>query len=219
VSRILGARDFYGRSFAISPATLDPRPDSETLIEAALDIAREEGWTSRPLGILDVGTGSGCLLLTLLCELPQATGTGSDISAAALEVARGNARRLGLSHRVDWLLADALEKITGPFHMLVTNPPYVRSADIQRLDPEVRLFDPAGALDGGADGLEVYRRLVPRIPSAIPDGWVVLEVGHDQADAVAAMLAGLGRSIDAAEIRIRRDVSGKRRCVAVRTRN
>jgi release factor glutamine methyltransferase len=219
VSRILGTRDFYGRSFAISPATLDPRPDSETLIEAALGIAREEGWTSRPLRILDVGTGCGCLLLTLLCELPQAVGTGSDISEAALEVARENARRLGLSHRVDWLLADALENVGGPFHMLLANPPYVRSAEIQHLDPEVRLFDPAGSLDGGADGLDLYRRLVAGIPSAIPNGWVVLEVGHDQAEAVAGLLAGLGRGIDAAQIRIRYDVSGKRRCVAVRTRN
>jgi release factor glutamine methyltransferase len=219
VSRILGARDFYGRSFAISPATLDPRPDSETLIEAALEIAREQGWMSAPLRILDVGTGSGCLLLTLLCELPQAKGTGSDISEEALEVARENARRLGLAARVDWLLADALESIPGPFHMLVANPPYVRSAEIQHLEPEVRIFDPARSLDGGADGLDFYRRLVPRIPSVVPDGWAVLEVGHDQAGAVAALLTGAGRGIAAPQIRVRHDVSGKRRCVAVRTRD
>jgi release factor glutamine methyltransferase len=219
VSRILGTRDFYGRSFVISPATLDPRPDSETLIEAALEIAREEGWTSAPLGILDVGTGSGCLLLTLLAELPQACGTGSDISAAALEVARHNARRLGLERRVDWLLADALESIAGPFHMLLANLPYVRSGDIRHLDPEVRDFDPVLALDGGADGLDAYRRLVPKIPGAVPNGWVVLEVGHDQADAVSELLTCAGPGMDAAQIRVHRDVSGKRRCVAVKTRN
>lgn len=219
VSRILGKRDFYGRAFAISPATLDPRPDSETLIEAALDIAREEGWTSPPLRILDVGTGSGCLLLTLLAELPHATGVGTDISTAALEVARANAHALGLSSRAAWSLADVLESAAGPFHMLVANLPYVRSTDIEGLDPEVRLYDPKTALDGGADGLEIYRRLVRRIPNAVPDGWVVLEVGHEQADAVVALLGGIGGVVDPAQILVHRDVSGKRRCVAAKTRN
>ena len=115
VSRILGEREFYGRSFAISPATLDPRPDSETLIEAALERARREGWLAAPLRILDVGTGSGCLLLTLLCELPNAVGVGTDISEAALEVARDNARRLGVEHRAQWLMRDALEDIGESF--------------------------------------------------------------------------------------------------------
>jgi release factor glutamine methyltransferase len=219
VSRILGKRDFYGRSFAISPATLDPRPDSETLIEAALDIARGEGWTAPPLHILDVGTGSGCLLLTLLAELPHATGVGTDISPAALEVARENARTHGLSDRVEWCLGDGLESVAVPFHMLVANLPYVRSVDIEALDPEVRLYDPKTALDGGADGLDIYRRLVPLIPGAVPDGWVVLEVGYDQADPVAALLGSIGGVIDPAQIQMHRDVSGKRRCVAVRTRN
>lgn len=219
VSRILGQRDFYGRTFAISPATLDPRPDSETLIVAALDIARDEGWASQPLRILDVGTGSGCLLLTLLCELPGAHGTGTDISNGALEIARENARRLGVADRVDWLQADALEKVAGPFHMLVANPPYVRTAEIAHLEAEVRNFDPRQSLDGGAHGLAVYRRLVPRIKSVIPNGWTVLEVGHDQADEVAALLASALRGIDASDIRILRDVSGKQRCVAVKTRS
>ena len=168
VSRILGERDFYGRTFAISPATLDPRPDSETVIAAALEIAREEGWMSRPIRILDVGTGSGCLLLTLLCELPQATGLGTDISAAALDTASLNAGRLGLGRRVTWLRADGLESIAGPFHMLVANPPYVRTAEIPGLEPEVRDFDPTQALDGGPDGLAMYRRLMPRIADVTP---------------------------------------------------
>lgn len=218
VSRILGERDFYGRTFAICPATLDPRPDSETVIAAALEIAREEGWTSRPIRILDVGTGSGCLLLTLLCELPQATGLGTDISAAALDTASLNAGRLGLDPRVTWLRADGLESIAGPFHMLVANPPYVRTAEIPGLEPEVREFDPTQALDGGPDGLAIYRRLVPRIADVIPSGgWVVLEVGHDQAADVAALLASKEAGMDVARIRLHHDAAGKRRCVAART--
>jgi len=213
VSRILGWRDFYGRSFGISPATLDPRPESETLIEAALEIAREEGW-ERPR-ILDVGTGSGCLLLTLLCELGNARGTGTDISAAALAVARANAGRLGVTQRASWLRADALETVSGPFHMMVANPPYVRTGEIAHLDPEVCNFDPFVSLNGGADGLALYRRLAPRIPSVVRNGWAVLEVGFDQADAVLSLLS---RNVDPAGNRVRRDVAGKRRCVAVKTR-
>jgi release factor glutamine methyltransferase len=216
VSRILGCRDFYGRTFAISPATLDPRPDSETLIAATLELVHEEGWLHQPLRILDVGTGSGCLLLTLLCELSEATGLGTDISASALATAQENARRLGVEERAAWSQNDALEGIAGPFHILVANPPYVRTADIAHLDLEVRDFDPVQALDGGADGLKMYRRLVPGWRNLILGGWVVLEVGHDQADAVAALL-GSEPGIDAHAVRIHRDVSGKRRCVAART--
>ncbi|MBX9590064.1 MAG: peptide chain release factor N(5)-glutamine methyltransferase [Hyphomonadaceae bacterium] len=218
VSRILGERDFFGRTFTISPATLDPRPDSESVILAALEIAREAGWMARPLRLLDVGTGSGCLLLSLLGELSQATGLGTDISAAALATAARNAGRLGLAQRVEWRQADGLESIAGPFHMLIANPPYVRTADIADLEPEVRNFDPIEALDGGPDGLAMYRRLARDMANILPAGcWVVLEVGHDQADSVARLLASEGTGIDAARIRIRPDVAGKRRCVAART--
>lgn len=218
VSRILGVRDFYGRSFAVSSATLDPRPDSETVIATALEIAREEDWMSQPLRILDVGTGSGCLLLTLLCELPQATGLGTDISEAALTTAAHNARRLGLEQRVAWHPADGVESVTGPFHMLVANPPYVRTADLDGLEPEVRDFDPIEALDGGPDGLAIYRRLARRMADVVAaPGWVVLEVGHDQADVVAALIESEGPGMGGARIRISRDVAGKRRCVAART--
>jgi release factor glutamine methyltransferase len=213
VSRILGCRDFYGRSFTISPATLDPRPESETLVAAALQVAGEEGWEGPR--ILDVGTGSGCLLITLLCELEGASGTGTDISAEALAVARGNGERLGVAERASWLRADLLETVAGRFHMLVANPPYVRSGEIQRLEAEVRDFDPRIALDGGADGLAVYRRLAAGVASIVPQGgWVVVEVGYDQADAVLPIFSGL-----AVETRIYLDVAGKRRCVAVKTRD
>jgi release factor glutamine methyltransferase len=218
VSRILGEREFYGRCFAISPATLDPRPDSETLIEAALERVRREGWSTARLRILDVGTGSGCLLLTLLCELPNAVGIGTDISDAALDVARNNARRLGVERRVRWMVRDALAGIGERFDLLVSNPPYVRSGDIAGLEAEVRCFDPWPALDGGVDGLDVVRRLIVGIPSIIPNGWIVLEMGHDQADAVAGLLSSRHSPLKLAEIEFCQDVTGKRRCVAARTR-
>ena len=219
VSRILGWREFYGRPFAISPATLDPRPDTETLVEVALEIARQEGWERRQgLQILDVGTGSGCLLVTLLCEIPDAHGTGTDISPAALDVARANAERLEVADRASWLMADALETVTGPFHICVGNPPYVRTGDIAHLEQEVCCFDPISALDGGADGLTFYRRLAARIVKVVPDGWVILEVGYDQADAVAFILSNAIGNVAVADMRIYRDVAGKRRCVAVKTR-
>lgn len=189
VSRILGAREFYGRSFAVSAATLDPRPDSETLIEAILEIVRLEHWPALPLRLLDIGTGTGCLLLTLLSELPQATGLGTDLSGPALQVARANAATLGLGQRVAWQRADLLENIAGQFHILVLNPPYLRSAEIATLEPEVSRFDPRLALDGGRDGLAIFRRLSARVLEVVPNGWIVLEVAHDQADKVAKMFA------------------------------
>jgi release factor glutamine methyltransferase len=218
VSRILGVRDFYGRSFAISPATLDPRPDSETLIAAVLELAAAEGWLARPLRLLDVGTGSGCLLLTLLAELPGAAGVGTDTSVAALNVARANAQRLGLTDRAQWLAADALEAIRGEFDILISNPPYIPTRDIAGLDPEVRLYDPPSALDGGADGLRFFHRLLARMRHVVVDGWTVLEVGHDQADAAAALLSSTGSAGSTGNIRFYRDVAGKRRCVATGSR-
>jgi release factor glutamine methyltransferase len=218
VSRILCRRDFYGRTFAISPATLDPRPDTETVVEAALEIAREEGWHERELDLLDIGTGTGCLLLTLLCELPRAKGTGTDISPAALAVARANALSLGADDRASWLIADALETVSASVHMLVSNPPYVRSGDIAHLDTEVCNFDPEVALDGGADGLSLYRRLAARIAKVVPNGWALLEVGYDQADAVVGILSGGIGDEAVAEIRTYPDVAGRKRCVAVKTR-
>jgi release factor glutamine methyltransferase len=217
-SRILGAREFYGRSFALSPATLDPRADSETLIAATLALVGDEGWLSAPLRILDVGTGSGCLLVTLLLELAHATGVGTDISPAALATARSNARALAVAERSRWVAADALAGLAGPFDIMVSNPPYVRSADIARLAPEVARYDPHAALDGGSDGLAVFRRLAEGVAGLVPDGWIVLEVGHDQADAVAALLSSPGALGSGARLRVFTDVAGMRRCVAGRTR-
>src|SRR5215831_530909 len=215
VSRILGEREFYGRTFGISPATLDPRPDSETLIDATLKLVALEGWQSRALRILDVGTGSGSLLLTLLAELPGAFGVGTDVSAAALEMARGNAVRLGLAGSAGWLAGDLVEAVRGPFDILISNPPYIPTCEIAQVDPEVREHDPMLALDGGPDGISFFRRLGARVEEIVPDGWIVLETGHNQADAVATLLAAQGLR----KISVQRDVAGRRRCVAARTRN
>jgi release factor glutamine methyltransferase len=217
VARILGEAEFYGRLFKLSPATLQPRSDTELLISVTLELVQRENWHERPLRILDMGTGSGCLLLTLLAELPQANGLGTDISSAALDIAVANAHRLGLGHRAAWEETDALDAITGMFDILISNPPYVRSGDIGALAPEVREHDPLNALDGGRDGLAFYRRLASRIPSVVPTGWAVLEIGFEQADAVTSILATMPGRFDSASVH--RDIEDRPRCVAVRTRN
>jgi release factor glutamine methyltransferase len=214
VSRIMGGRDFYGRFFRITPATLDPRPESETLIAAALAALQAADALSKPLTVLDVGTGSGCLLLTLLAELPHAFGVGSDISAEALDVARSNATTLGLHERVHWVRGDALACFGGPFDVLISNPPYIPSGEIAGLEPEVRGFDPRGALDGGADGLAVYQALANGLSRVIPNGWIFLEIGAPQANEVVQLLSPVVR----APINVHLDLAGLPRCVAAQTR-
>jgi len=216
VSRILGARDFYGRSFAVTLAVLDPRPDSETLIEAALELADKEGWRTRPIRILDVGTGSGCLLVTLLAELPHATGLGGDINAEALAVAADNARCHGVLSRMHVALHDGLSGLDGPFDLLVCNPPYIPSGEICGLSPEVRDHDPRPALDGGPDGLDVYRALIPALCRIVPQGWVLFEVGAGQADAVAQLLKNSLPAARQRAFRFWRDLGGHQRCVALK---
>jgi release factor glutamine methyltransferase len=216
VSRILGVREFYGRSFIVTPATLDPRPDSETLIDLVLAAVDQEGWRQRPLRIIDVGTGTGCLLLTLLAELPNATGVGTDVSAAALDVARRNAEALGLAGQIDLRIENALESGVDAFDILVSNPPYIPTSDIDGLDLDVRAYDPHLALDGGADGMAIYRRIAARLDKRVPDGWAAFEVGAGQADQVAGILAPATGG-DPTRLMIARDLSGHQRCVAIRT--
>jgi release factor glutamine methyltransferase len=215
VSRILGTRDFYGRTFKVTPATLDPRPDSETLIEAALAIAGKEGWRDLPIRILDIGTGSGCLLVTLLAELPQASGVGGDISEEALAVASENALGHGVLSRLQVALHDGLEGLDGPFDLVVCNPPYIASGEISGLSPEVRDYDPRAALDGGPDGLDVYRALMPSLTRVISKGWVLFEVGAGQVDAVAQLLYETIPADRRGALRIWRDLGGHERCVAM----
>jgi release factor glutamine methyltransferase len=214
VSRIVGKSSFYGRDFIVTPDTLDPRPDTETLIDLTLDLAASEGWHERPVRILDVGTGTGCILLTLLVELGErATGTGIDPSPAALAVARRNGEALGLAERATWLAMRADEPLDGTFDLVVANPPYIPSGEIAGLDPEVRGYDPHPALDGGDDGLDIVRDIIDR--SAVQPGvWHVLEHGAGQSDAVLALIGVRCGARTAAGARVIRDLGGHRRCVA-----
>lgn len=218
LSRIAGQREFYGRLFEVTSATLDPRPDTETLIDAALEMLGPEGHV-RPLRILDLGTGTGCILLTLLAELPMAQGVATDISPEALSVAQRNAERLGLAARAHFVETDLARDAHGPFDLVVSNPPYIASADIAGLERDVRDYDPHLALDGGADGLAFYRRIAEDVQRLVPNGLVLLETGHDQAQAVARLLiSGIpGSAPDA--VRIFDDVAGIPRVVAARTRS
>lgn len=216
VSKVLGVREFYGRSFDVNPATLDPRADSETLIDAMLELAREEGWQDRPIRMLDIGTGSGCLLVTLLCELPGAVGVATDISEGALNVARRNAERHGVADRAVFELRRSLEDVTGPFDLVVSNPPYIETAAIAGLEPEVRDYDPHGALDGGPDGLAVYREIARSLDAVVRNGWAVFEIGAGQFESVTKILAEIVSTSESQPIRSWRDLNGHTRCVAVR---
>jgi release factor glutamine methyltransferase len=181
VSRILGTREFYGRSFRVTADVLDPRADTETLIGVALALANGKG----PVRILDLGTGSGAIAVTLLAELPKATAVASDLSAAALTMAKDNAEALGVAGRASFAQANWFEGIGGKFDLIVSNPPYIPLGDIAGLAPDVREFDPPRALDGGPDGLEAYRRIAGGAGGHLsPKGHIVLEIGAGQENTV-----------------------------------
>lgn len=191
VARILGEKEFWGLPFRVSEATLVPRPETEILVEIVLGYARSR--TNAAIGICDLGTGTGAILVALLSELPWARGAAVDISQAALEIARNNAERLGVLTRISFHHADFGNAPDGPFDVVVSNPPYVRSGAIAGLQPEVREHDPRVALDGGPDGLGAYRSILARAPSILKeDGLLALEVGHDQGAAVAALCRAVG---------------------------
>jgi release factor glutamine methyltransferase len=191
VDRILGRREFWGLSFTLGPATLSPRPDTETLVAAALEAKAEP---RAPLTILDLGTGTGAILVALLVERPCAFGIGVDASAEAAVIARRNAARHGVSERAAFLAADWDAALAGRFDLIVSNPPYIPTKDLAGLAREVACHDPRLALDGGADGLAAYRRVVPAAARLLaPDGVAVLELGAGQEAAVCnlAMQQGL----------------------------
>ncbi len=215
VSRILGQRDFYGRAFKITPDVLDPRPDTETLINAVLEIAKLKNWHQRPVGIVDVGTGSGAILVTLLAELPRATGVGTDVSAAALDVARHNAERHGVATRAVFVQTSALKGVGQPIDLVVSNPPYITSAEIGGLGPDVRNYDPRLALDGGADGLKIYRELAKDISSITGNIVIVLEVGAGQYAGVSDIFENQCRGVPIGSPELHMDLGGHVRCVAV----
>ena len=210
LSRLVGRREFWSLSFALSAQTLDPRPDSETVVEAALGELADR---SAALRILDLGTGSGCLLLALLSELPRATGIGVDRSPEAAATARRNAEALGLSARASFIAGDWGEALDARFDLVVSNPPYIPTAAIEALSPEVREHDPRLALDGGPDGLAAYRRIALGLPFWLSHGGTaVLELGEGQAPAVAAIMAEAGLRLAGA----RRDLAGIERCVLLK---
>jgi release factor glutamine methyltransferase len=209
-SRLKGSREFWSLDFALSPDTLDPRPDSETLIEAALAHLPDR---SAALRIIDFGTGTGCLLLALLSALPEAAGLGVDRLPGAVETARRNAARLGLEGRALFRLGDWDREITGMADVILANPPYIPSNDIAHLAPEVAAFEPRGALDGGTDGLDAYRILAPAAQRLLtPRGIACFEIGAGQATAVAGLLSQSGLKIS----EIRRDLAGIERCLVAR---
>lgn len=190
VSRILGSRGFWTLELGLNAATLDPRPDTETLVEAALAAV---GDRAAPLRILDLGTGTGCILLALLAELPNACGLGVDLSPEAVAAARANAAANGLAPRATFAAGSWGDGLAGGFDLVVSNPPYIPTADIAGLEPEVRVHDPWAALDGGADGLDAYRAIVPQLGGLLKaTGAVAFEVGQGQSSAVARLLSAAG---------------------------
>lgn len=209
MAQILGYRDFWKHRFIVTPDVLDPRPETETLVAAAL---------SEPFArVLDLGTGTGAILLSLLAERPAATGLGTDLSPAALDVARRNAAALGLSGRATLLPSDWFTAVTGRFDLIVSNPPYIAAAELPALEPEVRDHEPRMALtpldDPGGDGLAAYRAIIAGAPEYLaPGGRMLLEIGPTQGAAVAALAADAGLR----DVAVLRDFDGRDRVVAAR---
>ena len=205
VARILGRKEFWSLPFDVTPDVLVPRPETETVVEAALDFVVRGGLRMERLRLLDIGTGSGALLLALLGELPTALGIGTDISQAALRVARGNAERLGFSDRCTFIACDIAAGVGGPFDIVVSNPPYVVRGEIAALAPEVSHYDPPLALDGGNDGLDVYRAIAADASCLLaPDGRLIVELGAGQEPAVRALFTKVGLTVRGA----RNDLAG-----------
>ena len=216
VSRIRGTREFYGRDFRIDPHTLDPRPDTETLIAAVLDLVGRESLSGRALRLLDLGTGSGCILVTLLAELPEATGVGVDHCPGALRVAHDNALALGVGDRARFVAANWFEGLAGRYNIVVSNPPYIASAEIEGLALEVARHDPRVALDGGADGLDAYRRIADGAARFLdPEGSLLVEIGCTQAQAVTEIFRK--ERLLVAENRVQTDLGGHPRCICAKS--
>ena len=192
VARILGSKEFWGLPIKLSPATLVPRPDTETVVELALEIARDEA-DATPRCIVDIGTGSGAILLALLSEWREATGVGTDVSVLALQTASDNAKRLGLAQRASFVACNYTAALSGSFDLIVSNPPYIRSSDIAELDREVRDYDPFAALDGGTDGLDAYRAIVPQAVHLLaPGGMLIVEAGSGQSGPISQLMSASG---------------------------
>ena len=205
VARILGRKEFWSLPLQVSTAVLVPRPETETIVEAALDFIVRGGLRMEVLRILDIGTGSGALILALLKELEQARGTATDISAAALAVARANAESLDLAGRCNFVECNIADGVAGPFDLIVSNPPYIVQAEIATLEPEVRNYDPKLALDGGSDGLDAYRAIAhDALRLLAPGGRLIVELGAGQEHAVRALFNDVGLKVTS----VRDDLAG-----------
>jgi len=206
---ILGRREFWSLDFAVTAATLTPRPDSETLVAAVLDKIEDR---TVALDLVDFGTGTGCLLLALLSELPGARGVGIDLDSAALDVACTNAAQLGMAARARFVQGEWGRSLAGPFDLVISNPPYIATHGLAGLAPELA-YEPRLALDGGADGLDAYQALIPDAARLLrPGGLLALEIGVGQAPAVSALLVASGLAL----LGVRRDLAGIERCVLAR---
>lgn len=211
VSRIVGARGFWTVELTVAPEVLDPRADTETLIETTLALLAER--RDAPLSILDLGAGSGAISCALLDELPRARVVAVDLSLAACRATAANIARCGFADRAAVLRGNWGDALGRRFDVVVSNPPYIRTSDIDGLDPDVRFYDPPLALDGGVDGFDAYRAIVADLPRlCAPDGIVAFEAGAGQADGVAALLAARGFVV----ARIAQDLAGRPRAVAAR---
>ena len=210
--KILGKKSFYKYDFAVNEDVLSPRPDTEILVETALELSKDINVKK----ILDMGTGSGCILLSLLGELPNAVGTGIDISAPALEIARKNAKNLGMIDKCRFFLSSWFDKVIDygdNFDLIVSNPPYIPFADISKLEPEVKFYDPLTALEGGEDGLRDYRRIAEIAPKLLnDDGFLLLEFGIGQTESLIDIFTSAGLEL----VDIRKDLSGIDRCIILK---
>jgi release factor glutamine methyltransferase len=214
VARILGVKEFWGLDLQLSPATLVPRPDTETVVELAVEAVRDHVPADRQRRIADIGTGSGAILLALLSELPESTGVGTDISLEALRTARDNAGRLGFGARAWFVACNYAAALSGTFDLIVSNPPYIRSAEIAGLEREVREYDPARALDGGPDGLDAYRAIAPEAARLlVPGGTLIVEAGYGQSGPIADLMVTAGLTPD---LPPKADLAGIPRAVAGR---
>jgi release factor glutamine methyltransferase len=214
VARILGSKEFWGLPLQLTAETLVPRPDTETVVELSLEMLHAVPSPDRRLRIADLGTGSGAILLALLSELPEADGFGTDISEAALQTASRNAADLGMADRAVFIACDYASGLSVPFDLVVSNPPYIKSSDIAGLSIEVRDHDPRLALDGGADGLDAYRALIPQAAKLLaPRGVLVVEAGHGQSGDIQELMAAARLTL---ERPAKADLAGIRRAVAGR---
>ncbi len=209
ISHIIGKREFWGREFKVTEKTLDPRPDSESLIENTLNLYKD---IPPPLKILDFGTGSGCLLLTLLCEFKDANGVGVDIKEETITVAKENSLKLGLAKRSCFVVSNWGKSVKGNYDLIISNPPYIKHSDIDGLEPEVSKYEPRQALDGGDTGLECYIELAPQMFNLLSEGgFAVLEHGIGQETEIRKILEKNNFSF----VNYKQDLAGINRCITV----